>query len=96
MPNPNPHQARKAKKEKRLRKAAKAGTLDAARLTLWNALAAAEDVLFDGAAEAAVRLRAVHAVTQASAAYVKLVEACELEARLGALEKKMDTGGDVL
>ncbi len=85
MPNPSPHKARAARRSTRIRRA---GDLSDVRLTLWKAIGAAEDVLTDESEKSDLRLRAVHAITQAAAAYAKLVEATEFEARLAALEKK--------
>jgi hypothetical protein len=77
-----------AKKRKR-----KPGTLLDLQKLLWKALRTAEDLL-DGAttlAEAGeghegVQLRAIHAISQASGQYAKLLEVGELEARIAALE----------
>lgn len=78
------HLARLTKRSRRSR-----GDLNSARLRLWRAVEAAEACLMDAAAEddRAGVLRAVHAVTQASAAFARLVEVGELEARLAELEK---------
>lgn len=87
MPNPNPFQARIAKK--RTRKPGK--LLDLQRL-LWRALLTAEEIL-DGAEGTAddppawvTQLRAIHALSQAAGQYAKLLEIGELEARISALE----------
>lgn len=81
-PENRPHVARRAKKARR------AGTVEDVRLKLWNALLRAEDVLMD-ADDTATVLRAVHAMTQGAAAYARIVDAGELEARLAALEETM-------
>ena len=54
----------------------------------WCAVLAAEAVLLDAAkaGDSALTLRGVHALTQATGAYAKLVEVGEFEARLTALE----------
>ena len=88
MANPSPHKARMAKKRKR-----KPGTLLDLQKLLWKALRTAEDLL-DGATTLAeegeghegVQLRAIHAISQASGQYAKLLEVGELEARIAALE----------
>jgi hypothetical protein len=82
-----PHVARAAKRRKRTRTA---GDLADARLSLWQAVKTAEDLLLDAGQDAATTLRAVHALTQACTAYAKLVEAGELEARIAELERAMD------
>ncbi len=81
-----PHVAREAKKRHR---APAAGTLDEMRGKLWAAvLAAARAVERAEAGESNDGvLRGVHAITQASGAYARIVEAGELEARLAELEK---------
>ena len=81
MPNPNPHHARAAKHKTRL-----PGDVADVRRVVWDAVVAASDVVADPDVDALVRLRAVHAVTQAAGAYLKVVEASEFEARLTALE----------
>ena len=90
MANPNPYQARQSFKLKRQRKA---GSLADARLIQWRALKAAESAMYAAgeARDCSAVLRAVHAITQASTAYAKLVEVGELEARLGELEKSLET-----
>lgn len=67
----------------------KPGSIEDARLVQWRALAAAEVVMFWMAkvGNGGGVLSAVHAITQASTAYAKLVEASELEARVAELEK---------
>lgn len=85
MPNPNPYKARQAKKCARA-----AGGIGDVRSRLWDALEAACGVIDDPEADAALRLRAVHAVTQATASYAKILEATEFEARLQALEDQVD------
>lgn len=78
-----PHKARQAKKRRRT-----AGSIDDARRVLWRAMQAAETILDDAedSRDAPTVLKAVHALTQATAAYARVVEAGELEARLAELE----------
>ena len=89
-----PHVARKAKKRRRTRR--KPGTVDHARRVLWAAIERVEEVLHDaaepenGRANPDMILRAAHAITQASSAYARIVEAGELEARLGELEAAVE------
>jgi hypothetical protein len=86
MANPSPHKARMAKKRKR-----KPGTLLDLQKLLWKALRTAEDLL-DGATtleeegHEELQLRAIHAISQASGQYAKLLEVGKLEARIAALE----------
>ena len=51
---------------------------------MWCAVETAADTLAHG--DASVRLRAVHALTQAAGAYAKLLETCEFEGRLQKVE----------
>ena len=83
-----PHKARQAKKRRRIRKL---GTLEDMRRKLWQAVTAAEDVLLDDESDNVMVLRAVHAITQASGAYAKLIEVGELEGRLAELEKSLES-----
>ena len=87
MANSNPYQARKARKKRR--KIRKLGDLGDARRKLWQAITVAEQLLLDDQTDDQTALRAIHAITQATTAYVKLVEAGEFEARLEALEKQL-------
>lgn len=81
MANPNPVEARQAK---RARRRGKPGTLEDARALLWRALTRAGELL--EAEDPAHALKAVHAVSQGAAAYARIVEIGELEARIKALE----------
>ena len=90
MANPNPSKARRAKRAKRLMKAEAAGTVNDLRRKLWRAMAAADDVLADKKAEPTLKLKALHALTQASGAYLKIVEVGELEARLAVVEERLN------
>ncbi|GHF32285.1 hypothetical protein HNQ07_000429 [Deinococcus metalli] len=85
MPNPNPHEARQAKRRKRR---AQPGTLEDARALLWRALTRAGELL--EVEDAGHALKAVHAISQGAAAYARIVEVGELEARLSALEDAAD------
>jgi hypothetical protein len=88
MANPNPHAARMAKKRAR-----KPGNLPQLLRMLWHALLEAQAVLDTATAdEAELKLRAVHALSQASRQYAKLLEIGELEAQLSALEQQMQGG----
>ena len=85
------HLARIAKRRKR-----EGGDLTKMRRTLWRAVEAAEASLLDAAAaeDAAAVLKAVHAITQASGAFARLVEVGELEARLAELESALAARAD--
>jgi hypothetical protein len=63
-----------------------AGSLASLRLTVWHALRYAEHIMVTST-DAAMRLRAVHAITQASMAYTKLHEVIDLHHRITALEE---------
>jgi hypothetical protein len=81
MPNPQPYQARLAKKQIR-----KAGDLNALIRTLWHAIVEAREIL-DTADSDDMRLRAIHAIGQTAATYARLLEVGEHEARLAAVEE---------
>ena len=85
MANNNPWHGRYAKRQIR-----KPGDLEDLKKKLWRALCAAEAVL-DEAEEPELALKAVHAVSQTAGQYAKLFEIGEVEARLAALEAKLDT-----
>lgn len=85
MANPNPHQARCARRKRR--RIRKVGDLVDARRKLWQAIITAEDVLLDHESDTVMQLKAVHAITQATTAYAKLIEIGELQARLASLEE---------
>ncbi|MCH8961710.1 MAG: radical SAM protein, partial [Bacteroidetes bacterium] len=72
------------KKRRRIRKI---GDLKDARRKLWQAITSAEEVLLDDQSDAVMVLKATHAITSASTAYARLVEAGELEARVSELER---------
>lgn len=86
MANSNPYKARAAKRQKKIQRA---GGIDDLRDKVWEALEAASDIVSDITMEAALRLRAVHAVTQAATSYTKVLDATEFEARLQALEEEV-------
>ena len=81
MSNPNPTEARQAKRQKRR---GQPGTLEDARALLWKALQRAGTILENE--DDALSLKAIHAVSQGAAAYARIIEVGELEARLAALE----------
>lgn len=56
------------------------------RDAVWRAIVKASTLLDDPDAKPDVTLRAVHALTQASGAYAKLLDAAEFDARLRAVE----------
>lgn len=66
----------------------KPGDLKATQAVLWRAILTAEDIL-NAADEADMQLRAVHAISQASGQYAKLIEIGELESRLAVLEAQL-------
>ena len=62
------------------------GDVHEVRRRLWNAIVAASAIADDPNADESLRLRGVHGVTQASQAYMRVLEAADFEARLAALE----------
>lgn len=80
-PNADPTKARQAK---RARRRGQPGTLEDARALLWRALTRAGELLEEE--DPTLSLKAIHAVSQGAAAYARIVEVGELEARLAALE----------
>ncbi|MFC4456087.1 hypothetical protein [Deinococcus sonorensis] len=90
MSNPNPMEARQAKRRKRQ---AQPGTLEDARALLWKALQRAGDILDSD--DDTLSLKAIHAVSQGAAAYARIVEVGELEARLTALEAQAEGAGQL-
>jgi hypothetical protein len=90
MPNSNadPAAARAAKRAKRTHAL---GDLPAMRRKLWQAVVTAEEAMLRAAdaGDTAGALRGVHALTQASGAFVRIVEAGEVEPRLAELERKI-------
>ncbi|MBS1912854.1 MAG: hypothetical protein JST22_12775 [Bacteroidetes bacterium] len=87
MANKNPYQGRLRRKVKR-----SAGDVDRLREKLWKALERAEGLMDND--DAALVLRAIHALAQATGPYLKAVEVGELEARLRAIEEKMNGNGE--
>ncbi|WP_146160583.1 hypothetical protein [Deinococcus arcticus] len=90
MANPDPRAARTAKRAKRR---GQPGTLEDARALLWRALTRAGELLEE--ADPAHALKAVHAISQGAAAYARIVEVGELEARITALEAGQGEGEDL-
>ena len=79
----NSHAARLVKRHKH-----KPGNLRDLLQVLWQALLEAQAVLeAAGEAEAELKLKAVHAISQCGGQYAKLLEVGELEARLAAVEQ---------
>ena len=94
-PNADPTKARQAKKRKRR---GTPGSIEDARALLWKALQRAGQLLDAEIVEDGVSrpdnhtaLRAIHAISQGAAAYARIVEVGELEARLAALEGASST-----
>ena len=69
-----------------------AGDVKDVQRKLWEGVEAASRILTDAAADPSVQLKAIHALTQASGAYVKVLEASEFEARLKAVEEHLGEG----
>ncbi len=81
------HKARPKRRPRRRN----AGSLTALQKELWHAVMVGGDLLDDD--DPQMRLKAVHAVAQAAAAYRALVEATDLEARVEALEATQASTG---
>lgn len=92
MPNPNPYQARRAKRARRASAARRTGDVRDVQKKLWEGVEAASRILQDDGADPALKLRAIHALTQASGSYVKVLEATEFQARLNAIEERLGDG----
>ncbi|MPY67810.1 hypothetical protein F8S09_14150 [Deinococcus sp. SDU3-2] len=69
------------------RKRRKAGTVEEARRILWRALERAGALADAEEQTPGDTLRVLHAVSQGVAAYVRVCEVADLEARLEALER---------
>ncbi len=69
-------------------KRVRAGNLDALKRKLWRALLTSENLL--GSSDPQVRLRAVHATSQAAGVYRSIYETADLEARIAELEKQSE------
>lgn len=82
-----PHLARLAKRRRK-----KTGDLADMRSALWRAVEIAEGAMLDAAEneDGPAALKAVHALTQASGAYARLVEVGEMEARLAEVEAALE------
>ena len=68
------------------------GDLSSLRRTLWAALLTAEELCDDP--DPNIRLRALHAMSQLGATYMRTVEACDLEERLAQLEAALAELGE--
>ena len=78
-----------------LKRYRKPGTVEDALLIQWRALRAAEEAMYAAAEDDDLKavLSAIHAITQASASYGKLVETAELEERLNQIEEALASRG---
>ncbi len=84
--NSSPHHARLAKKRAR-----KPGNLAALTRVLWRAVLEAQEIM-ESADSDELKLRAIHAISQTSSAYAKLLEIGEFESRLAAVEAELQKG----
>lgn len=87
--NPNTAPARRGKAEKRRALAEAVGTLDDVRAKLWATIERVDRIAAEGNPEAALVLKASHALVQACGAYVKVLEVGEIEARLTEVEQRL-------
>lgn len=82
-------------KQKSIRKKyRKPGSMKRVRLSLWRTVRQIEGLLDDPDASTDEIVRLTHALTQATAVYVKVHEAYDLERRLAKLEERL--AGDLL
>jgi len=86
MPNPNPFEARLGRKRRR-----KVGDLKALQRKLWGAICDTEELRAD-APTVEVRLKTIHALSQAAMVFIKVYQVGELEQRLAALEQALACG----
>jgi HPt (histidine-containing phosphotransfer) domain-containing protein len=82
------HVARAAKAQRRK----KPGTIEAAQRRLWEALEATGGMLEEAreVGDTDTALRCVHALTQATSAYVKVIQQVEVVARVEELERELN------
>jgi hypothetical protein len=73
-------------------KRVRAGNLDALKRKLWRALLTSETLL--DSTDPQVRLRAVHATSQAAGVYRNIYETADLEQRIIALEQAQNGRDD--
>jgi hypothetical protein len=72
------------------RRARAPGDLRQLLLVLWGAIREAEDILYSAKEEEVdLRLRAVHALSQASSVYARVLQGEAMEARIEALESSL-------
>jgi hypothetical protein len=77
-----------ADKKNTVPKRVRAGNLDALKRKLWRALLTSEALLDSN--DPQVKLRAVHATSQAAGVYRSIYETADLEARIAELEKQAE------
>ena len=73
-------------KKKKLKRVRVSGDLEKLKKKMWQTISAAEEILLDPDSDSATRLKAIHALVQAGAAYTRLVESTEQAERIAALE----------
>jgi hypothetical protein len=88
--NPNPQTARLAKAAKAVKARPNAGDLSDLRRCLWLAVTRCTKAINMSEAMDDDTRKTVHALTQVSGVYIKLVEAVDLETRVKALEERHD------
>ena len=70
------------------------GDLEALRRKLWQAVIEAEALLLKPRASVSTKVRAIHALVQAGAAYHRLLQTTELEERVRRLEAAVHARGN--
>ena len=76
--------------KKKLKRVRKAGDLEKLKKKVWQTISSAEEILLDPDSDSATRLRAIHALVQASTAYTRLIDFTEHADRIAAYEKGLD------
>ena len=71
---------------KRIRKS---GDIKKLRLKMWRMVVKAEKLALDDDTKTNELIRAIHAMVQASSAYLKIVEMDDIESRITQLETKL-------
>ena len=86
-PPTNKQPAAKKKGPKRPRKV---GNLEQLKKKVWQTISTAEEIVVDPDVDHATRLRAIHALVQATGAFTRLVEFTEQSERVAKLEAEFE------
>ena len=88
-PEPGGEQGPGGPPPRRLKRTRTTGDLEKLKKKVWQSISAAEEILLDEHTDNATRLRAIHALIQASTAYTRLVEFDESAQRVAELEARV-------